>query len=77
MLYEVITILTVLTGGTGAPGYGVYYVTVIDSFGCETSCNDTIRWTPTAPTCTASSINIDCFDAANGVVWAEITPNLV
>ncbi|MCE4566299.1 T9SS type A sorting domain-containing protein [Maribellus sp. CM-23] len=69
------SILTVLSGGSGAPGYGVYYVTVIDSFGCETSCNDTIRWTPTAPTCQAYSINIDCFGAANGVVWAEITPN--
>ncbi|WP_167614492.1 SprB repeat-containing protein, partial [Maribellus sediminis] len=54
---------------------GIYFVTVTDSFGCETSCVDTIRWTPTAPTCEVFTEDVECYGAETGIAWAEVTPS--
>ncbi|WP_372648712.1 T9SS type A sorting domain-containing protein [Draconibacterium sp.] len=56
-------------------GSGVYIVTVTDAFGCVSTCNDTIDHLPTAPTCEVFTSHIECFGAADGMAWCEITPN--
>ncbi|WP_303925969.1 SprB repeat-containing protein, partial [Draconibacterium sediminis] len=56
-------------------GSGVYIVTVTDAFGCVSTCNDTIDHLPTAPTCEVFTSHIECFGAADGMAWCEVTPN--
>ncbi len=51
---------------------GIYYVTVTDDNGCKTSCNDTIEWTPTAPTCDVYATHIECYGADDGMAVAVI-----
>ncbi len=54
---------------------GRYDVYITDANGCETSCYDSLSWAPTAPTCAVFAIDVECFGAETGTVWAEVTPS--
>ncbi|MCK3685306.1 hypothetical protein, partial [Maribellus sp. YY47] len=57
---------------------GRYYVYIIDVNGCETSCDDSLGWVPTAPTCAVTPTPVTCFGGSDGSVEVYITsyPNV-
>ncbi|MCE4566297.1 T9SS type A sorting domain-containing protein [Maribellus sp. CM-23] len=66
-------------GGQGTDSiYGLsigrYYVNIVDANGCTTSCNDSVGWAPTAPTCELFTADVECFGAETGYAWAVVTP---
>ncbi|WP_167612785.1 hypothetical protein, partial [Maribellus sediminis] len=54
---------------------GRYYVHVTDVNGCETSCNDSLGWAPTAPTCSVTAVDVECYGAETGMAWAQVIPS--